>query len=253
MKIIVNNLAVEYEDTGKGPVMLLLHGWKQSHRTFDALVPLLSTSFRLILLGLPGFGGPELPREAWGTGEYASFVADFCKKLEVSPEVIVGHSFGGRIMLKGVAEGVIAPKQLVLIASAGLATHRTVKARLFLVISKLGRILLFFFPRSAKESLRRKLYGAAGSSDYINIDSPVLKATFLKAIREDLSHCAKKVGVPTLLIWGRQDVTTPLWQGKRLHDLISGSQLEVIEGAGHFVHQERAGEVAERIREFTSQ
>ncbi len=39
MKIIVNNIATEYTDEGSGPVILCLHGWKDSLRTFDALEP----------------------------------------------------------------------------------------------------------------------------------------------------------------------------------------------------------------------
>ena len=178
MKIIVNNLAVEYQDEGSGPVMLFLHGWRQSFHTFDALLPFLTPSFRVIRLGLPGFGGSELPREAWGTGKYARFVGDFCQKIGIEPEILVGHSFGGRIIIKGVHDGIFRPRKIVLIASAGLAAYRTFKAKLFLVASKVGKVAFFFLPRAARESLRSKLYGVAGSSDYLNVHNPILKPLF---------------------------------------------------------------------------
>ncbi|MDO8593959.1 MAG: alpha/beta hydrolase [bacterium] len=249
MKIIVNSLAIEYEDTGTGPVVLFLHGWKDDLHTFYELVPLLQ-GFRLVRVDFPGFGGSELPQVAWSTREYADFVADFCKKIVISPEIIVGHSFGGRVTLKGVSSGILTPKKLVLIASAGLAKYKTSKVRLFLFAAKAGKAVLFFLPYSHRERLRRRLYGAAGSGDYMNIHTGVLKETFLKAIREDLTDSAKEIHLPTLLIWGKQDVVTPFWDGKRLQTLISDSKLEVLNDATHFVHQEKPQEVAELIKKF---
>lgn len=247
MKIIVDNHAVEYEGAGTGPVILLLHGWMQSLHTFDALVPALSISFRVIRLDLPGFGGSEPPKSAWGVGEYARFVRDFCEKLQIQPEIVLGHSFSGRIAAKGTAEGVLRPKKLILIASAGLAKHKTVRSRLFWIVAKAGKMGLFLFPRSVQDRFRRRLYEKAGS-EYL--DAGPLKDTFLLVTREDLSEAARKIHVPTLLIWGENDTETPLSDGRRLKELISGARLKILNGAGHFVHQEKPVEVARLISEF---
>lgn len=252
MKVIVNNLAVEYKEEGTGPVLLFLHGWSQTLHSFDTLTPAFLNNFRVVRLNLPGFGGSELPSESWGIGEYVHFVQDFCHKLQIEPYTLVGHSFGGRIIIKGVSENVFHPKKIVLIASAGIATHKTLRARLFLVISKVGNIGLYFLPRKAREHLRKRFYGIVGSSDYINANNPILKGMFLKAIREDLTDSARLISAPTLLIWGKQDIVTPYSDGKRLHDLISGSKLEVFEESGHFVHQEEQEGTAELMMEFIS-
>lgn len=250
MKIILNNLAVEYRDEGNGPVVLLLHGWKDDLHTYNELIPALGSGFRTVRLDFPGFGGSESPKHAWSTRDYARFVADFCSKLGIRPDVIVGHSFGGRVLLRGLTDGLFTLQKVILIASAGLAKYKTFHAHFFLFAAKIGKVILFFLPKRLKQHFRRRLYGAAGSGDYMNIHNGVLKETFIKAIREDLSGCACAVSIPTLLIWGNRDVTTPVWEGERLHNLISGSRLEVIPGAGHFVHQEKATEVAKLIRMF---
>lgn len=78
-----------------------------------------------------------------------------------------------------------------------------------------------------------------------------MKGAFLKIIQENLEEDARKIDVPTLLIWGSDDTQTPLSEGLLLHGLISGSEMEVFRGAGHFVHQDRSKEVAERISTFT--
>lgn len=249
MKTIIHNLATEYQDEGSGLVMLFLHGWQANVNTFDALVPSFSKDFRVIRLNLPGFGGSEMSSSPWGVGEYANFVKAFIEKLGISVAVLVGHSFGGRIAIKGVSEGIILTKKLILISSAGLAKQHNLRSLLFTTVAKIGKAVLFLAPLR-KEKLRRWLYERAGS-DYLGSGS--LKETFLLVTREDLSQNAVKVSVPTLLIWGEDDTTTPLSDGKRLQSLIPGSQLKILEKGGHFVHQEKAGDVSALITTFVSQ
>ena len=251
MKTIVHNLATEYQDEGNGPIMLFLHGWKADAHTFDPLISGFVDAFRVIRLDLPGFGGSEAPREPWGVGDYSVFVNAFIQKLGISINTLIGHSFGGRIIIKGVAIGELHPTKVVLIASAGLSTHKKLRNRLFTVLAKVGKAIMRIFPVSIRTRLRRALYEKAGSSDYL--DAGTLRETSLKVIREDLSGYAKGMKVPTLLIWGENDTATPLSDGKRLHSLISNSQLKVLEGAGHFVHQERAEDVSALITTFISQ
>lgn len=251
MKTLLNNLVTEYTDEGKGPIILFLHGWKDTLHTFDTLIPLLSGSFQIIRIDLPGFGGSEAPRKPWGVGEYAHFVKAVIEKFGISVDTLVGHSFGGRIAIKGVGTSLLRPRKLVLIGSAGLMERRGVRNLLFNIVAKIGKIILFPFSNDLKEKLRLKLYKKAGSEDYVNAGT--LRETFLRVTAEDLSAPAREIHIPTLLIWGDNDVATPLSDGKRLHELISGSKLEIIAGAGHFVHQERPEAVAKLIKEFASQ
>lgn len=247
MKAIVDNLAAEYEDGGVGPVLLMLHGWKDSLNTFDELVPLLP-GYRIIRLDMPGFGGSDAPTSAWGVGEYADFVKAFIYKLNIVPEVIVGHSFGGRVAIKGVGSGVLNPKKLVLIAAAGLARRHTLKNHILAGLAKIGRAFTSVPPLSFWQNwLRLRLYGALGS-DYFNSGS--LKETFKMVVSEDLSEYAAKITTPTLLIWGRNDTSTPLSQAERIHELIEKSQLDIVMNAGHFVHKEKPAEVAKFITAF---
>ncbi len=248
MPLILNNLAVEYQDQGTGPAILLLHGWKDSLHTFDKPIPFLTKHWRIIRVDLPGFGGSEVPRESWNVGDYVQFVKDFCDKLNIQPEVIIGHSLGGRIAIKGVATRKLAPKKLILIASAGVAETRTFRNYVFYLLAKIGKVVSFIPPFVFwRTQLRKKLYLAA-KSDYA--DSGVLKNTFLNIIREDLSAYASQISIPTLLVWGVEDTATPLAEGKRLVQLIKNSQLVVLDGAGHFVHQEKPDRVFEMINTF---
>ena len=249
MRSIIRNLAVEYEEQGSGPVVLMLHGWKQDVHTFDAITPALASAFRVIRLDLPGFGGSETPPVGWNVSEYVVFVATFIQKLGITVDVLVGHSFGGRIALKGLGGGVLKARRLVLVGSAGLTKKDTLRNHLFLVVAKIGKAGSAFLPFSLREHLRRRLYTRAGSD---LLDAGAMKETFLLTRGEELSSFAQKVRVPTLLIWGEEDSQTPLDQGKRFAELISGAKLVVLPKAGHFVHQEKAAEVAKLILDFST-
>ena len=247
MKVLVEGLATEYRDDGSGPVWLYLHGWKDDIHTFDALITSLN-EHRSVRLDLPGFGASEIPKNSWSVADYVQFVRAFTDKIDVTPDVIIGHSMGGRIAIRGVADGVFKPRRLVLIASAGVAERNAFRARGLLILAKIAKAITSLPPLDRmQEPLRRFIYGPA-RSDYEN--SGPLRKTFLKVISENLSSAAEKITVPTLLIWGSRDEATPLEEGERLYALISSSKLDVAEGVGHFVHRDVPDKVAKYMRDF---
>ncbi len=248
MKIIVQNLAIEYQDQGSGPVLLFLHGWQDSLRTFDALAVDLSKKYRVVRLDLPGFGGSETPKDTWELENYAQLVEEFIQKTKLQVYAVVGHSLGGRIILKAQSSKRLSSSKTVLIASAGFVKSKNLRNSVLKIIAKIGGLITYIPPLIFwRDKLRRRLYNVAGS-DYLN--TGVLKETFLKIIAEDLTTNAQKITNPTLLIWGSEDEQTPLADGQKFAKLISNSKLEVIDGVGHFVHQQQAQKVIKLIREF---
>ncbi|MBI4653321.1 alpha/beta hydrolase [Candidatus Kuenenbacteria bacterium] len=248
MKIIIKNIAIEYSDEGEGPVILFLHGWKDNLHSFDSLVPILSQQCKIIRIDLPGFGNSELPQTTWNLDNYVQFVKDFIDKLNIQVDALIGHSFGGRIAIKAVALNIIKPKKLILIASAGIAKTRTIRNCFFYIFAKAGKMITLFPPFIFwRKQLRKKLYNIAKSDYFL---SGKLKNTFLNVIKEDLTSFANKIIIPTLLIWGDQDKTIPLEEGRSLSKLICNSKLEIIINTEHFVHQENPQKVAEIIQKF---
>ncbi|MBI5405311.1 MAG: alpha/beta hydrolase [Candidatus Kerfeldbacteria bacterium] len=247
MTTIINNTAIEYLEDGRGPVILMLHGWGDSMATFDRLADQLATKFRVVRLDLPGHGRSQVPAEPWNLDHYVELVAAFIKKLGLDVELLVGHSFGGRIAIKGLADHRLRSPRTVLIASAGL--RRSSPQRWpFMAIAKVGKWLTAVPPlRSIRSRLQAKLYRRAGS-EYL--DAGPLRPTFLNIVREDLSGAAQQIDIPALLIWGERDDATPLADGRRLAGLIPRSRLLVIPDASHFVHQEQPDRVATAIEQF---
>lgn len=248
MKIIVNNLALEYQDEGQGPVLLCLHGWQDSLHTFNQLTPFLTPSWRVIRLDLPGFGQSQLPPLDWKLEDYTQCVQAFVQKLKLEVAVVVGHSFGGRIVLKSISTHLLNPQWLVLIGCAGVAHRKTVRNKIFTSLAKFGKVLVWIPPLLFwRKQLRAALYRRAGS-DYLTTGA--LKDIFIRVIAEDLSVAATNIQIPTLLIWGENDSATPVAEGRTLARLIPRATLQVIPQTSHFVHVEQPTIVAKLISEF---
>lgn len=248
MKMIVDGLAVNYEDQGNGKSLLLLHGWQQDLGTFDQLNSLLEKNFRVIRLDLPGFGDSELPKETWGVNDYAKFVRAFCDKLDVEPEIIAGHSFGGRVAIVLAGNEILHPRKVILIDSAGISHTGSLRNQALKAVAKTGKAVLSLPGlKSLQKPLRKKLYDKAGNSDYLSAGP--LKKIYQETIQQDLTGVAAKISQPTLLIWGNADTETPLVEGEQLAGLIEDSRLEVMEG-GHFIYLDYPKDVARLIKEF---
>lgn len=251
MKLIVDGLAVGYHDEGQGPVILLLHGWGINAGTFEVLARDLAVSgFRVVRPDFPGFGSSERPKADWGVGEYAQFIKAFTAKLGVEVRVIVGHSFGGRVAIKLAGLGLLKSEKLILMNAAGIKKSHSLRNQGLKIIANLGKAItslpVFSLMRGP---LRQRLYRAAGSTDYLQVGN--MQAIFIKIIQEDLRADAAKIKVPTLLVWGKEDVDTPVADAQILQSCISGSRLVVLDGAKHFVYLDQPGKVATLIKEFT--
>ena len=142
--------------------------------------------------------------------------------------IILGHSFGGSIALKLALHQPNLIKGLILVNSSGLRGHPTLKTYLFLGLAKLGKLLFFIPPLMLLRPLARwLLYHLVGEKDYF-LAHGVMHATLKNVLKEDLTPLLSQINLPTLIIWGQHDTTTPLAMGQRFHRLIPNSQFEVL-------------------------
>ncbi len=248
MQVVVDSLLTHYEALGTGQTVILLHGWGDSAAGLRALQAALAKKYTVVAVDLPGFGGTQAPATTWGLDDYAQFVAHFMKKIGVSKAVaIVGHSNGGAVAIRGVANDMLRPEKLVLLAAAGIRAHGGLRKLGFKALAKSGKVASIWLPAVQREQVRRKLYHSAGSDMLV---VPELQAAFKKTVSQDLQADAAKINLPALLLYGEQDTAAPVWYGERYHELMSASTLEILPGAGHFAHLDRPAEVVKAIEEF---
>lgn len=248
MQIIVDSLLTHYEQNGTGKkTALFLHGWGDDLRTFAHLQKILSKKYTTVSVDLPGFGSTQAPEKVWGLDDYAEFVASFMRKINAQPTVIVAHSNGAALAIRGLANGALAAEKLVVLGGAGIRDRQKGKKAVLKVIAKTGKVATFWLPKRHKQKLQKALYGAAGSDMLV---APHLKETFKKTVAQDVQADAKKLSLPVLLIYGEKDRATPPLYGEIYHQIMSSSTLEIVGGAEHFVHQDQPEKVEKLIEEF---
>jgi pimeloyl-ACP methyl ester carboxylesterase len=248
MQIVVDGLITEYRKSGKGPVMLMLHGWGDTHKTFDMLAGHFEGTYTCLCLDLPGFGGSEVPEGTWGLGDYAAFVQHFLQKQKVAKiDVLVGHSNGAAVAIKGLESGVLTASRLVLLSAAGIRPKKTIKTTFITWGAKAGKQLTRLLPKANQRALRKAVYRKLGS-DYLAV--PQMAETFKKVVREDISAGLGKVTIPVLLVYGAEDTDTPLWIARRFEKLLPDATLHVAPLAGHFVHHDALAETVKAMKVF---
>lgn len=248
----IDEIPVNYIDEGEGEVVLLLHGWGANITLYRGIIDTLKQSRRVIALDMPGFGKTPEPPVPWCVDDYVDFVLHFIDTFSLKNLSVVVHSFGGRVFFKMNARKDLSFSidRAVLIDSAGILPKKSIKQKVSLKCYKIGRafmstkVMHFLYP-DAVENMRRK----RGSSDY-NSATPLMRATLVKVVNEDLEPLIGQVQCPTLLIWGDLDTATPIADAKRMEELIADAGLVVCEGAGHFSFAEQPAKVNGALKSF---
>ena len=127
METTINGRRVAYIDQGSGPVVLLLHGWAAPAATYRLIIDHLSTYCRVIAPDLPGFGGSEEPDRPWRVDDFVDFAEAFAAQLHLTEAVLMGHSFGGRMIIKWMnrPQRQLRVPKIVLLDAAGIKPHHS--------------------------------------------------------------------------------------------------------------------------------
>ncbi len=247
MQVVVDSLLTEYSRAGKGKTVLVLHGWGDNSKGWHQIQEKLAAQFDVVVPDLPGFGGTQPPPETWGLNEYAAFVQDFIKKIRLRVFAIVAHSNGGAIAIRGLAKGVLQAERLVLLDSAGIRNQYKGRNKALRIITKTGKVITKPLPATVKKRLRRKVYDTVGS-DMLVVEN--LQETFKRVVTDDVQADAAKLHMPTLIMYGEDDLDAPARYGRLFHNLIAGSKFEIVPEAGHFVHLDEPDIVLKNIEGF---
>lgn len=247
----IKDLPLAYYQAGEGRPVVLLHGWGTEAASFAPVAKYLAAHFAVYSLDLPGFGLTPTPPKAWTVYDYADLVEEFLRHLHLESPILIGHSFGGRLGIILGARGI--PHKMVLVDSAGIRPARGwqyyVKVYSYKGAKKLLSLpVLRIWGQKILDGWAQK----AGSSDYRQAQG-TLRQSFVYVVNEDLRHLLPQITAPTLLVWGSLDEATPLSDGELMEQLIPGSGLAVLEGAGHYSFLERLPQFLRILESFLAQ
>ena len=247
--IYFDNLKVNYRTAGIGPVVLLMHGWLHCSRNWVITQDKIAQNgFQVVSVDLPGFGQSSEPPTDWNIDKYADFITKLTIELDIKPFCLVGHSFGGRIALKLAAQKQPICQKVVLVDAAGMNTGRTLKQKIVIVFSSIFSPLLNLLG-PLKNTAKDFVYKAMHRRDYNEV-SPRMRGVYSLAVKEDLKTTAGKIVLPTLIVWGEKDKSTPMSDALMLKKLIKNSQLQIVKDSGHSPNVHKPEVLADIIINF---
>lgn len=247
----IDGININYEKKGEGEFVLFLHGWGSNIKLWQGLMDTVAPKYTALALDMPGFGESDEPKEPWNVDNYVDFVLKFVDLFKPESLVLVGHSFGGRVIIKMLnRELPFEVKKIILIDAAGIKPKKTLKQKISLLTYKTGRKIMETKPLKAMfpdavENMRKK----RGSADY-NSATPIMRQTLVKVVNEDLTELLPNIKASSLLIWGTNDTATPLSDGEKMEKLIPDAGLVKVQGAGHYSFLEAPELVSRVVKSF---
>lgn len=247
----IDGININYDCRGEGETVLLLHGWGSDITLFNSMADLLSSKYRVLMPDMPGFGESGEPEEPWCVDDYADFMLKFLEPYNIKKLTLLGHSFGGRVIIKLCSRRLpFEIEKVILVDSAGVLPEKSASQKIKQKGYKMTKRVLQsgafqkLFP-DALENLRKK----NGSADY-NAASPVMRQTLVRVVNEDLTPLFPNVKCPALLCWGRNDDATPLSDGQLMEKLMPEAGLVVFENAGHYSFLEQQAQFNRVLASF---
>ncbi len=245
----IDGVSLNYEVTGEGTPLILMHGWGCDHTTVASVAAAATAAgHKVYNLDMPGFGKSAEPSDVWGVDDYARLVERFAASEGIDRPVLAGHSFGGRVSIVMASRGDY--NKVILIDAAGVKPRRSlgyyVKVYSFKLSKRLAVLLLG--KRKAQERIER-MRARRGSADYASA-SPRMRAIMSRVVNEDLCRFMPSIKAPTLLVWGENDTATPIADARKMERLFPGSGLVSFPGCGHYSFLDNPVQFAAVIKSF---
>lgn len=237
----IMGLRVSYRTAGDParPPVILLNGWGAQVSGFifnseRVIWELANRGYRVYSPEHPGLMRSETPKTVWGFQEYARYVGEFIRTLDIKKPVLIGQSFGGTIATAYAYEYSDKLAMLILVNSA--LSQDKKRSFAFGNISK--AVWHLHFLRSRMPALLKKylVWGALGVPwGHIEHESFETRAIMGEIFRHwYLKNSYDQIHCPTAFVWGRYDMLFPLHCAKEVAAQIPGAKLYTTIG-GHSV------------------
>jgi pimeloyl-ACP methyl ester carboxylesterase len=194
---------------------IILHGWGSNRKIMRSAFQKELADFRHIYVDLPGFGN-STNAYVLDSASYQSIMEAFIRELKLSKDLIMGHSFGGKVAT------LLEPECLVLLSSAGIIEPKPLWVRLKIILFKWlkplgGENLYKLFATKDAEGLPQHMY-----------------ETLKRVVAEDFSGIFSSYKGRALVFWGVEDSATKLASGEKIAELIKGAEFFPLSGDHYF-------------------
>ena len=248
-KIDVRGTGIHLRRGGSGEPMLFLHGasgvagWIP---TFQAL----SETHDLMVPDHPTYGLSDEPDWLDSMDDLAMFYLDFLDQMDLNGVHLVGNSLGGWLAMEIAVRNSSRLKSLTLVGAAGIRIAGKPIADIFMMDpDDLVREIY------VDQSIADNILGMELTEEQVDIQIRNRVATARlgwqpRLFNPNLRKWLHRIDVPTHVIWGDTDKIVDPAYAAEFGRIIAGSEVTIIEQAGHLPHVERPEPFVEAVSGF---
>jgi pimeloyl-ACP methyl ester carboxylesterase len=265
---------IEYEDTGDGPPLVLLHGLMMDASLWDGPIADLSADHRCLAPTLP-LGAHRLPVNAdadLSLPGIARLVAEFLDQLDLQDVTVAGNDTGGALVQLLIAGGTARVGRLVLVSCDAFDNFPPgLTGKALVLAGKLPPSMFGLFMQQMRLRPARRLpisFGwltKRGDTATARWIKPVTKqpaircdaVRMLRAVAADTrvlvkaAECLPGFKHPALVVWAREDRVMPPEHGQRLAGLLPHARLIEVDDSYTLIPLDQPARLSQLIREFT--
>lgn len=235
-----------YIDEGSGPVLLLLHGLFGALSNWVDVITTFSPTHRILIPMLPIY---EMPHRSASVDGLVDFTESFVTELGLDKMVLMGNSLGGHVGLVYTLRNSAKVTKLVLTGSSGLFENSMggsfpKRGNYEYIRERVG--YTFYDPKVATKELVDEVFETTNNTAKCFSIVSIAKS----AQRHNMAQEVKSIKIPTLLVWGLNDMITPPEVGHEFNRLIPNSTLRFIDHCGHAAMMERSDVFNQYLKEF---
>lgn len=248
LTIEVNGFELSYDDVGKGEIpFIFLHGFPFSKKMWREQLEFLKSTNRAIACDIRGFGESTDEETSLSIDMFAEDLIKFMAKLEIERAILCGLSMGGFIALNAMKRFPDRFEALILCDTNCIADTEEIKQKRYNIIDEIavagvaafneGFIKSVFHPNSLTN--KSEIVNDLRNVVFSNSRNIITMGLCALAERTETCSTLMEITIPTLIICGSDDQVTPLSQSEFLHDKIVGSELRIVDNAGHVSNLEQ--------------
>jgi len=252
-KVRVGDTELQVLKAGKGKPLLVLH----AEMGFSGLLKwhtALAEKRTLHIPLHPGYG--KTPPASWimNVRDLGNFYSRYIREQKLTPVDVIGFSLGGWLAAEMATANSAQFNKMILVGAAGLRPPS-------------GEIM-DMFTRTARNYLNENVLNYQNTPEFASLfggeQTPTQYEEWEEARAEtariawqpymftqSMSNLLENIaGLPTLLLWGKQDPVVPLSVGELYHKQIAGSKLVTFDNCGHMPEIEKSAEFIQQVESF---
>jgi pimeloyl-ACP methyl ester carboxylesterase len=241
---------------GQGKSIILIHGFPMNSSVWNDFVPLLSDTYKVITVDLPGFGKSPILKLPFTIDQVADSLLDWLLAEKIFNSTIIGHSLGGYVALAMAEKRPDLFSGLGLFHSTALADSDEKKESRLKVVDFIGKngVLAFtsnFIPPLFADQSHKAIATVRDIAVQSGHDA-VVGYTHAMRDRPDRTSLLKKLKKPVLFLAGEADAGIPVDSILKQSELCESAQVHVLKEVAHMGMFEKPQASAAIIRSFMS-